>query len=133
MDRLRGRNPSVREHRQSPVLVANACPSGHVVSDRTSACSEGRLVSARRFDAKFGANRLDELPRGPGVYEWLGPDEETLYVGKAANLRNRLRQVQEREPEEGPPKDAGAWWRPRAGCACVRARAISLRCCSRTR
>jgi hypothetical protein len=49
-------------------------------------------VSARRFDAKFGANRLDELPRGPGVYEWLGPDEETLYVGKAANLRNRLRQ-----------------------------------------
>lgn len=49
-------------------------------------------MSARRFDAKFGANRLDELPRGPGVYEWLGPEEETLYVGKAANLRNRLRQ-----------------------------------------
>jgi len=49
-------------------------------------------VSARRFDAKFGANRLDELPRGPGVYEWLGPDGATLYVGKAANVRNRLRQ-----------------------------------------
>lgn len=49
-------------------------------------------MSARRFDAKFGPNRLDELPRGPGVYEWLGPDDATLYVGKAANLRNRLRQ-----------------------------------------
>ena len=49
-------------------------------------------MSARRFDAKFGANRLDELPRSPGVYEWIGPDDRTLYVGKAANLRNRLRQ-----------------------------------------
>lgn len=49
-------------------------------------------MSARRFDAKFGATRLDELPRAPGVYEWIGPDEQTLYVGKAANLRNRLRQ-----------------------------------------
>ena len=49
-------------------------------------------MSARRFDAKFGANRLDEVPRAPGVYEWLGPAEETLYVGKAANLRDRLRQ-----------------------------------------
>jgi len=49
-------------------------------------------VSARRFDAKFGATRLDEVPRAPGVYEWLGPAEQTLYVGKAANLRNRLRQ-----------------------------------------
>lgn len=49
-------------------------------------------MSARRFDAKFGATRIDELPPAPGVYEWLGPAEQTLYVGKAANLRNRLRQ-----------------------------------------
>ncbi len=49
-------------------------------------------MSARHFDAKFGATRLDEVPRAPGVYEWLGPAEQTLYVGKAANLLNRLRQ-----------------------------------------
>jgi hypothetical protein len=49
-------------------------------------------VSTRRFDTKFGATRIDELPAAPGVYEWLGPAEQTLYVGKAANLRNRLRQ-----------------------------------------
>lgn len=49
-------------------------------------------MSARRFDTKFGATRIDELPPTPGVYEWLGTDEQTLYVGKAANLRNRLRQ-----------------------------------------
>lgn len=52
----------------------------------------GPIVSARRFDAKFGATRIGELPPAPGVYEWLGPAEQTLYVGKAANLRNRLRQ-----------------------------------------
>lgn len=49
-------------------------------------------MSSRRFDAKFGAAQIPELPSTPGVYEWLGPDEQTLYVGKAANLRNRLRQ-----------------------------------------
>ena len=49
-------------------------------------------MSARRFDAKCGVNRLDQLPRSPGVYEWLGPDGQTLYVGKAKSLRNRLRQ-----------------------------------------
>lgn len=49
-------------------------------------------MSARRFDAKFGATRIAEVPAAPGVYEWLGPAEQTLYVGKAANLRNRLRQ-----------------------------------------
>jgi hypothetical protein len=49
-------------------------------------------VSARRFDAKFGEDRIAELPPLPGVYEWLGPEGETIYVGKAKNLRNRLRQ-----------------------------------------
>lgn len=49
-------------------------------------------MSARRFDTKFGATRLDEVPSAPGVYEWLGADGQTLYVGKAANLRSRLRQ-----------------------------------------
>lgn len=49
-------------------------------------------MSARRFDTKFGATRIDDLPPAPGVYEWLGADDQTLYVGKAANLRSRLRQ-----------------------------------------
>ncbi len=49
-------------------------------------------MSVRRFDTKFGATRIDELPSTPGVYEWVGTDGQTLYVGKAANLRARLRQ-----------------------------------------
>lgn len=29
------------------------------------------------------------LPKSPGVYQWLGPDGEILYVGKAKDLRSR--------------------------------------------
>mgnify|MGYP001944793674 CR=1 FL=1 len=33
----------------------------------------------------------DDLPTGPGVYEFLGPAGEVLYVGRAVNLRRRVR------------------------------------------
>ncbi|WP_324650956.1 DEDD exonuclease domain-containing protein [Georgenia sp. H159] len=33
----------------------------------------------------------DTLPTGPGVYQFLGPGREVLYVGKAVNLRRRVR------------------------------------------
>ncbi|MES2306466.1 MAG: excinuclease ABC subunit UvrC [Gemmatimonadota bacterium] len=35
--------------------------------------------------------KLDTLPDGPGVYLWKGEDGEVLYVGKAKNLRSRVR------------------------------------------
>ncbi len=35
--------------------------------------------------------RLASIPTAPGVYRWLDADGEILYVGKAKNLRNRLR------------------------------------------
>lgn len=35
--------------------------------------------------------RLDTLPDGPGVYLWKDRAGELLYVGKASNLRNRVR------------------------------------------
>ena len=36
-------------------------------------------------------NKLaDTLPRYPGVYRFIGDDNEILYVGKAKNLRNRV-------------------------------------------
>jgi predicted GIY-YIG superfamily endonuclease len=44
------------------------------------------------FDDKLGADFLSTVPRAPGVYEWLGAQSETLYVGKAKDLRKRLGQ-----------------------------------------
>ncbi len=35
--------------------------------------------------------RIARLPRSPGVYRWLGPGGEVLYVGKANDLRARVR------------------------------------------
>jgi excinuclease ABC subunit C len=44
----------------------------------------------RLFDRKFGADRLGELPREPGVYLFLDAAGQVLYVGKAKDLRRRL-------------------------------------------
>lgn len=44
----------------------------------------------RLFDQKFGAERLRELPRGPGVYLFHDAEGHVLYVGKAKDLRRRL-------------------------------------------
>jgi len=47
-------------------------------------------VGASLFDRKFGADRLRELPRGPGVYLFRDAEGRVLYAGKAKDLRRRL-------------------------------------------
>ena len=42
------------------------------------------------FDQKFGAERLADLPRGPGVYLFRDAEGCVLYAGKAKDLRRRL-------------------------------------------
>jgi excinuclease ABC subunit C len=42
--------------------------------------------------------RIDKLPEQPGVYLFLGADGETLYVGKARVLRDRVRSYLARGP-----------------------------------
>lgn len=37
------------------------------------------------------AQKVARFPEGPGVYQFLGADGSTLYAGKAANLRARVR------------------------------------------
>src|SRR5260221_1318000 len=48
------------------------------------------------------AEKLQKLPQKPGVYQFKSSTGEVLYVGKAVNLRNRVRQYfqksQGREP-----------------------------------
>ena len=49
-------------------------------------------MSATRMDGTFSKIRLaDGLPAAPGVYRFLGSTGQTLYVGKATDLRARVR------------------------------------------
>ncbi|MDD4319666.1 MAG: GNAT family N-acetyltransferase, partial [Candidatus Peribacteraceae bacterium] len=50
--------------------------------------------------------RVASAPTGPGVYRWLNEERTVLYVGKAKNLRNRLRSYVSpaRGAAEGPWK-----------------------------
>ncbi len=49
--------------------------------------------------------RVSKAPTGPGVYRWLDHEDGVLYVGKAKNLRSRLRSY----VAEKPSKDVGPW------------------------
>lgn len=49
-------------------------------------------VTATRMDGTFAKIDLcRDLPRGPGVYRFVGASGQTLYVGKAADVRSRVR------------------------------------------
>lgn len=51
-----------------------------------------RSVSSTRMDGTFAKISLTEsLPRGLGVYRFIGPNNNTLYVGKATDIRSRVR------------------------------------------
>ena len=49
-------------------------------------------LSASRLDGTFSKISLTEgLPRGSGVYRFIGSTGKTLYIGKATNVRARVR------------------------------------------
>jgi DNA polymerase-3 subunit epsilon len=49
-------------------------------------------ISASRLDRTFHKIALtDDVPTGPGVYRFIAADGTTLYVGKATDLRSRVR------------------------------------------
>ena len=47
-------------------------------------------MGIKRFDRKFGADFLRELPTTPAVYLFKDERGEVLYAGKARNIRRRL-------------------------------------------
>jgi excinuclease ABC subunit C len=50
-------------------------------------------------------DKLSSLPPGPGVYFHKGEGGEILYIGKAANLRNRVRQYFQKSRARDPKTD----------------------------
>jgi excinuclease ABC subunit C len=57
-----------------------------------------RLATLRR--------RVAKAPTVPGVYRWLDKEGTVLYVGKAKNLRNRLRSYVTKDTAAGPWKQS---------------------------
>jgi excinuclease ABC subunit C len=58
---------------------------------------------SRRIPETLG-RKLESLPDGPGVYLWRDRDGKVLYVGKAQNLRSRVRSYFATD-HEGSPKN----------------------------
>jgi excinuclease ABC subunit C len=50
--------------------------------------------------------RVASAPTEPGIYRWLDEEGTVLYVGKAKNLRNRLRSYVNKENGAGPWKQS---------------------------
>ncbi len=50
--------------------------------------------------------RVAKAPTAPGVYRWLNDEGTVLYVGKAKNLRNRLRSYVTKDTAAGPWKQS---------------------------
>lgn len=49
--------------------------------------------------------RVAQAPQSPGIYRWKNAEGEVLYVGKAKNLRNRLKSY----VNKGAEKGVGPW------------------------
>lgn len=50
--------------------------------------------------------KLENLPTRPGVYQFKNSDGKVLYVGKAVNLRNRVRQYFQKSRQPDPKVEA---------------------------
>ena len=51
-------------------------------------------------------DKLAELPKGPGVYFYKDKSGKIIYIGKAAVLRNRVRQYFQKSRAYDPKTDA---------------------------
>ncbi len=62
-------------------------------------------ISVTQEEISLG-DKLETLPAVPGVYQFKNADGRVLYVGKAVNLRSRVRQYFQRSRSAGPRIDA---------------------------
>ncbi len=83
------RNEHVRRASDAPASPRTGRRQGEVLRVR------GGAAAVVRFDARFGAGLLATVPTAPGTYIFRNAEGEALYVGKARNLRARLRQYRQ--------------------------------------
>ena len=62
-------------------------------------------ISVTQEEISLG-DKLETLPTTPGVYQFKSAEGRVLYVGKAINLRSRVRQYFQRSRNAGPRIDA---------------------------
>lgn len=62
-------------------------------------------ITITKGDISLG-EKLENLPRKPGVYQFKDAEGKVLYVGKAVDLRNRVRQYFQKSHQPGPRMDA---------------------------
>jgi excinuclease ABC subunit C len=62
-------------------------------------------IRIQNNDLSLG-EKLDSLPPKPGVYQYKNQDGKVIYVGKAQNLRNRVRQYFQKSRSADPKLDA---------------------------
>ena len=46
--------------------------------------------------------KLKQIPTDPGVYQFYNKDEKIIYIGKAKNLRNRVRSYFQKNKHQSP-------------------------------
>ncbi len=51
---------------------------------------------------KISKENLNKIPKEPGVYTFLDKDGDVLYIGKAKNLQNRIKQYFQKNLDRGP-------------------------------
>jgi DNA polymerase-3 subunit epsilon len=90
------RTPHKPEHRAYADALATIDVLHHLI-ERVAGYGVTTLedlvaMTSTRMDGTFSKIKMTEgLPRGLGVYRFIGADEKILYVGKASDVRSRVR------------------------------------------
>ena len=79
--------------RPSRPLDSHGLPGGHLpVAPLDPAAAAAHVHAEGAAGAPSLAAQVERVPQAPGCYLWKDAEGEVIYVGKAKNLRARMRQ-----------------------------------------